>query len=94
MKDVYPYDKILIEIKRILEDEVLTQQESKYIINRFNEIVYLNFGNDKNIDFKGKTFFKTEDFKNSTKQEISEKLQELNEKGVNIKIIDENSLKI
>lgn len=134
LKDVYPYDKVLLEVSKVLEDGVLTEEESNYILSTFNEIVHPNFNNDVNIDFEGKTFCLTGEFKTATKQKISEKLQELgaiektgvssklnyliigsvgseawkfgkiggkqakaqelNEKGANIKIIDEISLDI
>ena len=100
----------------------------------FKEILHPDFNNDGNIDFEGRTFCLTGEFKTATKQEISKRLrdlgaiekngvssklnyliigsvvcdawkfgkiggkqakaQELNEKGANIKIIDEDSLKI
>lgn len=134
LKDVYPYDKVLLEVSKVLEDGVLTEEESNYILSVFNEIVHPDFNNDGNIDFEGKTFCLTGEFKTATKQEVSKKLQdlgaiektgissklnyliiggvgsdawkfgkiggkqakaqELNEKGANIKIIDEDSLKI
>ena len=134
LKDVYPYDKVLLEVNKVLEDGILTEEESNYILSIFNEIVHPDFNNGENIDFDGKTFCLTGEFKTATKQEISKKLQdlgaiektgvssklnyliiggvgsdawkfgkiggkqakaqELNEKGANIKIIDEDSLKI
>ena len=134
LKDVYPYDKVLLEVNKVLEDGILTEEESNYIFDTFNEIVNPDFSDDENIDFNGKTFCLTGEFKCATKQEISKKLQELggtkkkgvsskldylivggvgsdawkfgkiggkqakaqelNEKGANIKIIDEDSLKI
>lgn len=134
LKDVYPYDKVLLEVSKVLEDGVLTAEESNYILSIFNEIVHPDFNNDENIDFNGKTFCLTGEFETATKQVISKKLQdlgaiektgvssklnyliiggvgsdawkfgkiggkqakaqELNEKGANIKIIDEDSLKI
>ena len=134
LKDVYPYDKVLIEVNNVLEDRVLTEKEGKYILSIFNEIVHPDLNNDETIDFNGKTFCLTGGFKYSTKQEISKKLQELgaieksgvssklnyliiggvgsdawkfgkiggkqakaqelNEKDANIKIIDEDSLRI
>ncbi len=134
LKDVYPYDKVLLEVSMVLEDGVLTEEESNYILSVFNEIVHPDLNNDGNIDFEGKTFCLTGEFKTATKQEISKRLQdlgaiektgvssklnyliigsvgsdawkfgkiggkqakaqELNEKGANIKIIDEDSLKI
>lgn len=134
LKDVYPYDKILFEVSKVLEDGVLTEEESNYIFSVFNEIVHPDFNIDEKIDFDGKTFCLTGEFKTATKQEISKRLQdlgaiektgvsskidyliiggvgsdawkfgkiggkqakaqELNEKGANIKIIDEDSLKI
>lgn len=134
LKDVYPYDKVLLEVSKVLEDRILTEEESNYILGIFNEILHPEFNNDENIDFDGKTFCLTGEFKNATKQEISKKLQdlggiektgvssklnylivggvgseswkfgkiggkqaktqELNEKGANIKIIDEDSLRI
>ena len=134
LKDVYPYDKVLLEVNKVLEDGILTEEESNYIFDIFNEIVNPDFNDYENIDFNGKTFCLTGEFKCATKQEISKKLQELggtekkgvsskldylivggvgsdawkfgkiggkqakaqelNEKGANIKIIDEDSLKI
>ena len=134
LKDVYPYDKVLLEVSKVLEDRILTEEESNYILGIFNEILHPEFNNDENKDFDGKTFCLTGEFKNATKQEISKKLQdlggiektgvssklnylivggvgseswkfgkiggkqakaqELNEKGANIKIIDEDSLRI
>lgn len=134
LKYVYPYDKVLLEVSKVLEDRILTEEESNYILGIFNEILHPEFNNDENIDFDGKTFCLTGEFKNATKQEISKKLQdlggiektgvssklnylivggvgseswkfgkiggkqakaqELNEKGANIKIIDEDSLRI
>ena len=134
LKDVYPYDKVLLEVSKVLEDRILTEEESNYILGIFNEILHPEFNNDENIDCDGKTFCLTGEFKNATKQEISKKLQdlggiektgvssklnylivggvgseswkfgkiggkqakaqELNEKGANIKIIDEDSLRI
>ena len=134
LKDVYPYDKVLLEVNKVLEDGILTEEESNYIFDIFNEIVNPDFNNDENIEFDGKTFCLTGEFKCATKQETSKKLQELggiektgvsskldylivggigsdawkfgkiggkqakaqelNEKGADIKIIDENNLKI
>lgn len=134
LKDVYPYDKVLLEVNKVLEDGILTEEESNYIFDTFNEIVNPDFNDDENTDFNGKTFCLTGEFKCATKQEISKKLQELggtektgvsskldylivggvgsdawkfgkiggkqakaqelNEKGANIKIIDEDSLRI
>lgn len=134
LKDIYPYDKVFLEVNKVLEDGKLTEKESKYIFNIFNEIVHPNINNDNDIDFEGKTFCLTGEFKSASKQEISKKLQnlgaiektgvssklnylivgevgsdawkfgkiggkqakaqELNEKGADIKVIGERSLKI
>lgn len=134
LKDIYPYDKVFLEVNKVLEDGKLIEKESKYIFDIFNEIVHPNINNDKDIDFEGKTFCLTGEFKSASKQEISKKLQnlgaiektgvssklnylivgevgsdawkfgkiggkqakaqELNEKGADIKIIGERSLKI
>lgn len=134
LKDVYPYDKVLLEVNKVLEDGILTEEESNYIFDIFNEIVNPDFDDDNNIDFNGRTFCLTGEFKCATKQEISKKLQELggtektgvsskldylivgsvgsdawkfgkiggkqakaqelNEKGANIKIMDEDILRI
>ena len=77
LKDVYPYDKVLLEVSKVLEDEVLTEEESDYILSVFNEIVHPDFNNDGNIDFEGKTFCLTGEFKTANKQEISKRLQDL-----------------
>lgn len=134
LKDVYPYDKVLLEVNKILEDGILTQEESKYILETFENIVNPKSDGDDNIDFAGKTFCLTGEFKTASKSEISRKIQalggiektgvstkldylviggvgseawkfgkvggkqakaqELNEKGANIKIIEEDSLKV
>ena len=104
------------------------------MLELFEEIVNPKLENESDIDFKGKTFCLTGEFESATKQEISNKIQELggieksgvsaklnylivggvgsdawkfgkiggkqakamelNEKGANIKIIDENNLKV
>lgn len=132
LKDVYPYDKVLLEVNKVLEDGVLTEEESNYIFGVFNEIINPDFNNDDNINFNEKTFCLTGEFKCATKHEVSKKLQklggiektsvsskldylivggvgsdawkfgnmggkqakaqELNEKGANIKIIEEDKL--
>ena len=76
LKDVYPYEKVLLEVSKVLEDRILTEEESNYILGIFNEILHPEFNNDENIDFDGKTFCLTGEFKNATKQEISKKLQD------------------
>ncbi len=89
LKDVYPYDKVLLEVNKVLEDGILTEEESNYIFDTFNEIVNPDFSDDENIDFNGKTFCLTGEFKCATKQEISKKLQELGgteKKGVSSKL--------
>lgn len=89
LKDVYPYDKVLLEVNKVLEDGILTEEESNYIFDTFNEIVNPDFNDDENIDFNGKTFCLTGEFKCATKQEISKKLQELGgteKKGVSSKL--------
>lgn len=75
LKDVYPYDKVLLEVSKVLEDGVLTTEESNYIFSIFNEIVYLDFNNDESIEFDGKTFCLTGEFKIASKQAISKILQ-------------------
>lgn len=134
LKDVYPYDKVLLEVNKVLEDGVLSSEESDYLLKMFEDIVNPQLDNEEDINFKGKTFCLTGEFKSATKQEISQKIQdlggieksgvstklnylivggvgsdawkfgkiggkqakaqELNEKGANIKIIDEDILKI
>ena len=133
LKDVYPYDKVFLEVNKVLKDGILTVEESNYLLGIFEDIVNPQLSNDEDIDFNGKTFCLTGEFKSATKQEISQiiqdlggieksgvsaklnylivggvgsdawkfgkiggkqaKSQELNEKGANIKIIDEESLK-
>ena len=134
LKDVYPYDKVLLEVSKVLEDKVLSSEESNYLLGIFEDIVNPQLDNEENINFNGKTFCLTGEFKSATKQEISQRIQnlggiekagvssklnylivggvgsdawkfgkiggkqakaqELNEKGANIKIIDEEILKL
>lgn len=77
LKDVYPYDKVLLEVNKVLEDEVLTKEESNYMLEIFEEIVNPKLESESDIDFKGKTFCLTGEFESATKQEISNKIQEL-----------------
>ena len=133
LKDVYPYDKVLLEVNKVLEDGILTQEESNYILEVFESIINPQRDDENDIDFSGKTFCLTGEFKSASKSEISKKIQalggieksgvsskldylivgsvgseawkfgkiggkqakalELNEKGANIKIIDEQIIK-
>lgn len=77
LKDVYPYDKVLLEVNKVLEDKILTQEESIYILEIFENIINPKLDNDDDIDFEGKTFCLTGEFKSATKQEITEKIQAL-----------------
>jgi DNA polymerase-3 subunit epsilon len=77
LKDVYPYDKVLLEVNKVLEDEILTEEESKYLLNIFSSIINPKSNVEENIDFKDKTFCLTGEFINGSKQEISKRIQEL-----------------
>ena len=48
--------KNFFEVSKVLEDGVLSEEESNYILSVFNEIVHPDFNNDENIDFDKKYF--------------------------------------
>lgn len=74
LSDVYPYDKICLIVKEVLEDGKLTEEEKEYILNSFNCILNpLNNSNDTFI-LEDKTFCLTGDFINGTKEEIRKKI--------------------
>lgn len=77
LKDVYPYDKVLLEVNKVLEDGILTQEESNYILEVFESIINPQRDDENDIDFRGKTFCLTGEFKSASKSEISKKIQAL-----------------
>ncbi len=133
LSDVYPYDKIVLEINKILEDGIITQNEKEDLLNKFKDIINPNTDNCYDNELCGKTFCLTGDFLYGSKAEVANllkskgaieksgvsskldyliiglvgseawkfgnyggkilKAKELQEKGCNIKIVDENILK-
>ena len=77
LKDVYPYDKVLLEVNKVLEDGILTQEEGNYILEVFESIINPQSNNENDMDFKGKTFCLTGEFETANKSEISKKIQAL-----------------
>ena len=132
LADVYPYDKVVLEINKVLEDNIITQEEKDNLLKIFNEIINPSMDSNKEIEFYGKTFCLTGEFEYGSKSEVSELLtkngaiekngvsskldylivglvgseawkfgnyggkilraKELQEKGINIKIVDESIL--
>lgn len=133
LADVYPYDKVYLAVKGVLEDGVITGDEKQYLMTTFNEIINPSYSNGyESIDFNNKSFCLTGEFSTGLREEISNKIiakggiekssvsskldylfvgamgseawkfgkvggkiakaQELNEKGLNIKIIGESDL--
>lgn len=133
LEDIYPYDKIVYSIKKVLEDGEISTEEKDRLLYEFNEIVNPSKDCCEKIDFNGKTFCLTGEFLFGSKDDVSNLLQEkgaieksgvsskldylivglvgsdawkygnyggkilkakeLQEKGVNVKIVDENILK-
>lgn len=77
LSGVYPYDKILLIVNKVLEDGILTENEKEELALSFNEILNPICSNNKSIKLNGKTFCLTGDFKNGTKSEIKQKLENL-----------------
>lgn len=77
LSGVYPYDKILLIVNKVLEDKILTESEKAELALSFNEILNPVCSNKKNIELNGKTFCLTGDFKSGTKSEMKQKLENL-----------------
>ena len=89
LSGVYPYDKVLLIVNKVLEDGILTENEKEDLALSFNEILNPICSNNKSIKLNGKTFCLTGDFKNGTKSEIKQKLENLKKKkksGVSTKL--------
>lgn len=75
LKGVYPYDKVLNAVEKILSDGIITEDEKIYLAQEFNEI--LNpVASCESIDFENKTFCLTGDFKAGAKAEIEKKISD------------------
>ena len=77
LSGVYPYDKVLLIVNKVLEDGILTENEKEELALSFNEILNPICSNNKSIKLNGKTFCLTGDFKNGAKSEIKQKLENL-----------------
>lgn len=77
LSGVYPYDKILLIVNKVLEDGILTENEKEELALSFNEILNPVCSNKKNIELNGKTFCLTGDFKSGTKSEMKQRLEDL-----------------
>lgn len=89
LSGVYPYDKVLLIVNKVLEDGILTENEKEDLALSFNEILNPICSNNKSIKLNGKTFCLTGDFKNGTKSEIKQKLENLGaieKRGVSTKL--------
>ena len=56
LADVYPYDKILLDVNKILEDGIISEEEKNDLLHTFNEIINPSKEKETNIDFTGKSF--------------------------------------
>lgn len=75
LKGVYPYDKVLNAIEKILSDGIITDDEKIYLSQEFDEILNPAVS-CTTLDLAGKTFCLTGDFKTGTKSEIEKKLSD------------------
>lgn len=89
LSGVYPYDKVLLIVNKVLEDGILTENEKEELALSFNEILNPVCSDNKSIELNGKTFCLTGDFKNGTKSEIKQKLEKfgaIEKSGVSTKL--------
>ena len=75
LKGVYPYDKVVNAIEKILSDGIITDDEKIYLSQEFDEILNPAVS-CTTLDLAGKTFCLTGDFKTGTKSEIERKLSD------------------
>lgn len=73
LKGVYPYDKVVNAIEKILADGIITDDEKIYLSQEFDEILNPS-ASCNTLDLEDKTFCLTGDFKTGTKSEIEKKL--------------------
>lgn len=86
---IYPYDKVLLAVNKVLEDGLITEKEKEELSLTFNEILNPVCNGVKKIELKGKTFCLSGDFKSGTKSDIKKKLENLGAKeksGVSAKL--------
>lgn len=74
---VYPYDKVLYNVNKVLEDGILTVQEKAELNNLFDEILHPIKDDLVESNMKGKTFCLTGNFIGYSRSEVSRKLQSL-----------------
>lgn len=89
LADVYPYDKIVLEINKILQDGIITQDEKSNLLKTFNDIINPSKETETNIDFCGKSFCLTGEFLLGSKNEVSEILKQkgaIQKSGVSSKL--------
>lgn len=74
---IYPYDKILHSINKVLADRKITVSEKEELLSIVDEIMNpLKQQEETKIQFEGKTFCLTGDFKSGTKDTVKEKIEE------------------
>jgi DNA polymerase-3 subunit epsilon len=75
LADVYPYDKALLIVNEVLKDGILAEEEKQYLADAFKGILNpITLGSNNSLDFGGKTFCLTGEFKTGTKDEIKSKI--------------------
>lgn len=73
LTDVYPYDKVLLIVNKVLEDGVLLNEENELLLKTFNEVI--NPTTDSCLlELDGKTYCLTGEFKFGTKDDIRKKI--------------------
>lgn len=77
LSDVYPYDKVLLVVNEVLEDEILTETEKAELMDTFNDILNPVKEEKADLDLQGRTFCLSGEFKKGSKNEIKEVLKNL-----------------
>lgn len=75
LRGVYPYDKVVNAVEKILSDGIITDEEKIYLSQEFDEILNPSVSCDT-LDLADKTFCLTGDFKTGTKAEIEKRLSD------------------
>ena len=76
LSDIYPYDKIVLDVNKVLEDGVISYEEKERLLKDFNEIINPSKDCCNILDFTGKTFCLTGEFLFGSKAEVCEFLKQ------------------
>ena len=77
LSGVYPYDKVLLTVNKVIEDGILTKAEEEELAETFKEIINPHSSHVDKNSISGKTFCLSGEFKMGDKSFVKSKLEGL-----------------